>query len=813
MRALTRSFGLRTRILLGFCSILAILIAVASMDGLSLARIRTQFADYRQRVAVVGIALKMDRDVTELQRYAREFALALRDEDARKTVEVADRIRILLRDAQGSITEPERLRRARAMSEAFEDYMKNFATVRARGADYTRLVAGIMEPTGERLVAETRALRDSLLPRGLGQKLAPASAVADLALRTRLTVTQMLNRRDITMRVRADGTLAQLGSELAKLDEPEAGALREEIQSIRALAGTYANALGQLTETMATITRLVDDATAAIAARIAADAVAIRESGLEDERKIEAETVALIEDTSMRSLVLAVIGVAVGCALAWFIGLGIARPVVGMTRAMRRLADGDTAVEIPGQGRGDEIGQMADAMTVFRENSIANIKLQKEQEAAKLRAAEERRLALRKMADSFEAQVGSIVQAVSAAAVELQASSTQMDATARTSSSEATAAAGAAQQASGNVQTVAAATEELATSIREIASQVERSRGVADRAEEEARHSTELVNALSGNVAGIGEIVSLIKDIAAQTNLLALNATIEAARAGEAGKGFAVVASEVKGLASQTARATEDITARIVAVQAGTEGAVTAIGSIAEVISGMSGISAAVAAAVQQQSGATGEIARNVEQAAAGTQAVSGAITGVEAAARETGDAAEQINAAATELAQQAERLRVEVGQFLDEVRGDAATMRMIAWDDSLTIGVPRIDAHHREMVEDLNAFFRAMMEGGGQDAAATMLHHLSTKMSAHFAEEEAAMRSAGYPDLEAHRRSHAGFDQQFERLRDRLGSADPEALQAFFAFAAEWVQTHIRHDDHAFAQFVAERGRSRAAA
>ncbi|MBN8907035.1 MAG: HAMP domain-containing protein, partial [Rhodospirillales bacterium] len=129
---------------------------------------------------------------------------------------------------------------------------------------------------------------------------------------------------------------------------------------------------------MATITRLVDDANAAIAARIAADAVAIRESGLEDERKIEAETVALIEDTSMRSLVLAVIGVAVGCALAWFIGLGIARPVVGMTRAMRRLADGDTAVEIPGQGRGDEIGQMADAMTVFRENSIANIKLQKE---------------------------------------------------------------------------------------------------------------------------------------------------------------------------------------------------------------------------------------------------------------------------------------------------------------------------------------------------------------------------------------------------------------------------------------------------
>lgn len=813
MRALTRSLGLRSRILVGFGSILVILLAIAVMDAIGLARIRGQFSDYRQQVSVVTIVLQLDRDVIDLRRHAREYALTLQEDDAHQTLETAARIKEELRVASNSALNPAGRRRVQDMSEAFANFVTTFGSIRDLGAEYNRLLSGVMEPTGQRLVAETNALRDAVQDQGLDNLLAPAASVAEQALQTRLAVNQMLAKRDLALRERADRALAALEEALRKVDAGDVAALQPMTDAVRGLMQPYGRALQQLTEVMRKITDLIDNRAAGFAERIEKEGSLIRDAGVADQRMIEADTVDLVEAFRTRALVLAVLGVALGIVLAWTIGSGIARPVIGMTAAMRRLAEGDTAVEIPSRDRGDEIGQMATAMQVFRENAIANARLQKEQEAAKVRAAEERRLALRAMADSFEAQVGAIVKAVSAAAVELQAASSQMDASARTSSSEATEAAGAAQQASGNVQTVAAATEELAASIREIATQVERSRSVADRAEEEVRTSTDLMRTLSGNVGGIGEIVSLIKEIAAQTNLLALNATIEAARAGESGKGFAVVASEVKGLASQTARATEDITNRIVSVQAGTESAATAIGSIAGVVAGMTEISAAVAAAVQQQSGATNEIARNVEQAAAGTQAVSGAISGVEATARETGDAAKQIHAAATELAQQSERLRVEVGRFLDEVRADCSSMKMIVWDESLAIGIPNVDAHHREMFDQINAFFRAMMAGDGGQAAIGVAAHLAACMSDHFVQEEEAMRSSGFPGLPAHRQVHADFLTQFEQLHARLRAGDPDAMQAFFAFTAKWIQDHIKDQDHQFALFLADRKQMRAAA
>ena len=252
-----------------------------------------------------------------------------------------------------------------------------------------------------------------------------------------------------------------------------------------------------------------------------------------------------------RSTLLIVIGVGGGlfAALAcWMIVSGVSTPIRSMTEAMQKIAGGDKTVAIPALERGDEVGAMAKTLEVFKASLIESDRLRVEQEAQKLRAEEERKLALRKMADAFEGQVGTVVQAVTAAAIQLQASSKQMASTATETSAQATTVASAAEEASGNVQTVAAATEELAMSVNEIASQMERSRSVADRANSEARHTTNLIQKLSDDVVSISEIVALINDIATQTNLLALNATIEAARAGDAGKGFAVVANEVKAL-------------------------------------------------------------------------------------------------------------------------------------------------------------------------------------------------------------------------------------------------------------------------
>jgi methyl-accepting chemotaxis protein len=369
-----------------------------------------------------------------------------------------------------------------------------------------------------------------------------------------------------------------------------------------------------------------------------------------------------------------------------------------MIDVMGRLAQGDTEVEIPALDRADEIGEMAHAVQVFKENGIEQRRLEAETKEARIReekdkeerlaeasrreqaeveaeaerqsqVMEERRALMNKLADDFETSVGGVVQSVSASSIELKASAQSMSSTAEETNAQSSAVAAAAEQASANVQTVAAAAEELSASIGEITRQVSQSSEIASNAVVEAQHTNQQVQGLAMAAEKIGEVVGLISDIAEQTNLLALNATIEAARAGDAGKGFAVVASEVKNLASQTATATGEIEAQIGDIQAATQEAVAAIQSIGKTITEVNEIATAIATAVEEQSAATQEIARNVEQASAGTSEVTSNIAGVTQAAGETGRAADQMQEAAGELSMQSTTLKVEVDKFLDEIR------------------------------------------------------------------------------------------------------------------------------------------------
>ena len=273
------------------------------------------------------------------------------------------------------------------------------------------------------------------------------------------------------------------------------------------------------------------------------------------------------------------------------------------------------------------------------------------------------------MADNFESNVKTVVESVASASTEMEMSARALSNTAEATSGQATAVAAASEEASTNVQTVAAAAEQLAQSVEEVGRQVHQSSTIASNAVEQARKTNEEVEGLASAAEKIGEVVGLINDIASQTNLLALNATIEAARAGDAGKGFAVVATEVKSLADQTARATDDISSQINAIQGATENAVGAIKGISGTITEISEIASAIASAVEEQSAATREIAQSVEQAAAGTSDVSQNITGVTTGANQTGESSGQVLEAASELSKQAEMLRGQVDAFLVEVR------------------------------------------------------------------------------------------------------------------------------------------------
>ncbi|MFC7739194.1 methyl-accepting chemotaxis protein [Roseomonas sp. GCM10028921] len=364
---------------------------------------------------------------------------------------------------------------------------------------------------------------------------------------------------------------------------------------------------------------------------------------------------------------IAAIGVVLA-ALGFAIGGGIARRVVTLASTMRALAEGQLSVEITGQQARDEIGTMARAVEVFRHNGLEQKRLEAEQEAeraAKTARAEQ----LAELTAAFEQKAGAMVAAVNVAATELQATAGVMESAAGQATGQAESVAQAAALASDNVTMVAAAAEQLTASVGEITRQVSQSAQMAGRAAEDARRTDDIVRALAEGAARVGEVVGLIRGIAAQTNLLALNATIEAARAGEAGKGFAVVASEVKGLAGQTAKATEEVATQIAAMQEATQQAVAAIQGIGEAIGELNGVAGSIAAAVEQQGAATAEIARNVVQASTGTEQVSSSIAGVSRAAGETGAAAGQVLGAASELSQQAELLRVEVSQFTTSVR------------------------------------------------------------------------------------------------------------------------------------------------
>ena len=793
-----------TRMYISNGVMLTLLMMVSLFAYLGLKNGEEQFLRFKQISDVVQRSLDIGGDVSDIRRYVRNFAYSGDPKFAGQAHQAINMLRQKIEEARQIIRNPERHRILEEVAKNFDSYSRSFEKLEVLRKKNDQILAERITPLGQKMTESISSLLERALKAGDLAVATQVSVMTQSQFLAHIDVDKFLvskNGEDITHAKLNLENLTHAAEGLATLThDPK---YLDANTVILASARDYSAVVDEFRLTTAEVENLSNHILSDFGGAMGEQSDAIKDSATKD---LNALATNISDDTAtgvQRNVVTSLASVIIAFLFATVIGRSVSIPLQHLTDIMNRLAAGDTNVVVDGKERGDEIGEIARAVDISKQKAIEKV----QQEAAleeqrHQQAAVQQRAAMNSLADTFEGSIGKVIETVTAAATELRASSVQMAASASETSVQATTVAASSEQASSNVQTVASACEELTSSINEIASQMNRSQVVAEQASQEAANTTSLVRTLSDTVGKIGDVVTLISDIASQTNLLALNATIEAARAGEAGKGFAVVASEVKNLANQTAKATEDISSQISAVQQSTSDAVNAIGAIADVISQMSEISTSVASAVQEQSAATAEIARNVEQAAIGTSDVSSHIASVEQAAKEGGHAAEQISASSLGLSRQAEFLNQEVNRFLAQVRADKEQMKLVEWSDDLVIGVPAIDREHQARLEEINRFYAQMHRGEGGPAAARMLDQLSS-MFKHFEEEEAIMSKAGYPGLAEHQRDHQKYRTNFGALKATVEANQPGAITAFFEFITQWLIDHIHNHDGAFANFL----------
>ncbi|WP_114098936.1 methyl-accepting chemotaxis protein [Thalassospira profundimaris] len=664
------NLGVKTKILSGFSAVLIILVSALAFAYYSFTRVAHDVDEYALRVEEAGLVAQIETRFLRFKSHAQEFASTASAQDAEQVFLIADEIRPILDQALQRFDSEEHRARISNISTALDRYMHDFEKVRDLSDEYHEMIVERLEPDGIKVVSDINALIARAENNQNIDTLKKAVAAREHALLARLYANILIGRQDDSFGEKAASEFGLLKTGLLELDQtvPDAED-KKTLSEVMTLFDDYREAFDKIRSNELIIMDTVNGDMEQASNILLSETADLMTEFTTSEHTIFERVIHEIELAEIEILIASLVGMGLGIAIAMLIGDRLSKPIVAITALMRKLADHDLSVNIPWQGRRDEIGQMAGAVQVFKENAIRNDELEAKAIEDEKRAKEAQRLFMNQTADTFNADVGQIIETVAAAAVELQATADSMSRLASSASEQTVAVASATEQASGNVHSVASATEELNTSIEEINRQVVHSSEVARNAVDEVTKTKADLKELVDASENISNVLKLISDIADQTNMLALNATIEAARAGDAGRGFAVVANEVKNLSDQTAKATEEITRYVANLQTRTGSAVSQVDAVGKTVTDMEAIIATISSAIEEQTAATREIAFNVEQAATGTTVVSSNIATVSSAVNEAGTASGDVLRAVGMLSENFTTLKGATDHFVSTIR------------------------------------------------------------------------------------------------------------------------------------------------
>ncbi|WP_319496981.1 HAMP domain-containing methyl-accepting chemotaxis protein [uncultured Cohaesibacter sp.] len=658
------------RIVIGFMVVLLILVGLAFTAIQGLQKLNANFESYGDLSGDAIIASQLQTQLVNVQLAAREYMSSPTDKNVERFENRYSSLLGMMETAHTEIHHAERVVLLKQIDQNLGNYKQGFERLVQLMTLRNKLVYETLSSIGNDINQRVDKVDQLLASSGNIALSQYAGKIRETMLLARLSLMKFVDDNRAETIAAAFKYLEDLNVADNKL---RSGMISNEL--VGELAGLsqrvddYKREIETLHNTIDERNTLREETLDQRSSEILAAAEKIASTVSADTSELEHLVTTNFGNTNTLLLIASAVAVAIGLGCALVISRGITKPVVTLTWVMKDLANDKLEVDVPGKERGDELGEMASAVEVFKQNAIRTKQLEAEQVEHQKRTELEKREMMGKMANDFNEHIGSIIDTVSSASEELSSSAKSMSDVSEQTERQVAEASAASAQTSGNVQTVATATEEMTSTIGEISVQVQQASHSAREAVSKVDATNQMMDLLASNSNKIGEVVEMISQIAEQTNLLALNATIESARAGEAGKGFAVVAGEVKALAGQTAKATDEIAQQINEIQAATEKASVSMQDVSQVIQRLDEFTAAIASAMEQQNAATGEISNSIHQAAQGTEIVDNSIASVSRASQEAATASSHVMKAASELAKQSDFLKTEVQRFIEHVR------------------------------------------------------------------------------------------------------------------------------------------------